>query len=884
MPSSQAAEELETASNIFDVEYELIVDFRFSKYILASDIFIYTLPDSTLIPLQPLFDALEFPILVVADPDELRATGWFIKEENVFELDLSNRSLYIGGRQVPFPAGAIIESDNFDLYADIELLSQWFPLNFLLNTGRLQLEISASEALPFEARRAREQLRSQVMARQPYAELPLLADNYQMLGLPTVDFSLANISNGDSLQTGYSVLATGDLLRMETRFVSSRSTADEINSSLVIRRKPNQPGERLLGVLDEVILGDISGSSDELIFKGGQGLGIDLQQSGSQTRRVFDEKVIEGDGPVGWEAELYRNGVLIDFQTVGADGRYRFEDVPVDYGENIFDVRLFGPQGQERNRRESVSVGDSMIPKGESYAHFNYVALGKEVLQRAGERLTEHKMAASWEYGLTDSLSIGFTSAIHEARFISDDSMSSNAPSALSKRSYQKIRLQKAFSTFSTGLDWVTQDGKGNAASLSAQTLLGGVSISLTSNHFRNFISERNTSLLLVNDTELRIAGVFSNGFTDPISYAITADQQNFIDDAFRQSISSKLGFRSYGGFVTLNTRYTLSDSAESLITGGASYFKRFGRNFRVRGGLSYNITDPSLDSAALSLTWSPNRKLMLQTQMDIDFSEGSENSYGVSGTWLFNSVALTFASSITEGGESSVMLRAEFSLGSNHNSSWSIRGGKHAQNGSALVKVFLDKDQDGEFSEGDEPLQGVKFKGRSEWQDQDTDLDGTVQLRGLSASSPTRLTLDENSLEDPFWRPQLIEVQLVSHAGGRQYINIPVVLTVEVEGTVSIEVNGVTRGIGGMPLYLVDSLGERVATVITEYDGYYYFSGISGGDYSLELDSETMDRLRVNPIEPIAFFADTIEGIVYMDEIVLSRIDGPQVVSNGEE
>ncbi len=59
----------------------LIVDVVLGGYRLASDIFLYASPEVTVVPLQALFDAVEYPIDV--DPLAAKAHGWFQRENNV---------------------------------------------------------------------------------------------------------------------------------------------------------------------------------------------------------------------------------------------------------------------------------------------------------------------------------------------------------------------------------------------------------------------------------------------------------------------------------------------------------------------------------------------------------------------------------------------------------------------------------------------------------------------------------------------------------------------------------------------------------------------------------------------------------------------------------
>ena len=69
---------------------------------------------------------------------------------------------------------------------------------------------------------------------------------------------------------------------------------------------------------------------------------------------------------VGWDAELYRNGQLLAFAENRADGRYEFIDVPLLYGQNRFEVVLYGPQGQITARCEVGPCWPGLDPAQEN--------------------------------------------------------------------------------------------------------------------------------------------------------------------------------------------------------------------------------------------------------------------------------------------------------------------------------------------------------------------------------------------------------------------------------------------------------------------------------------------------------------------------------------
>lgn len=104
----------------------------------------------------------------------------------------------------------------------------------------------------------------------------------------------------------------------------------------------------------------------------------DVQTSGLRSRIVrgavvtnqpfirssaFDFEEIVGELPEGWEIELYDAYGLLDFGEADPFGEFRVA-LPLRYGQNPFDMVLYGPQGEVVRRRRTIRVPFSRIPAG----------------------------------------------------------------------------------------------------------------------------------------------------------------------------------------------------------------------------------------------------------------------------------------------------------------------------------------------------------------------------------------------------------------------------------------------------------------------------------------------------------------------------------------
>ena len=114
-------------------------------------------------------------------------------------------------------------------------------------------------------------------------------------------------------------------------------------------------------------LGDVSMVSTPLVSQSTVGRGGFVTNRPIDRPDSFDRTSFRGELPTGWDAELYRNGQLLAFADTRADGRYEFIDVPLLYGQNRFEIVLYGPQGQIRRDVKVIPVGLDSIPPKKTY-------------------------------------------------------------------------------------------------------------------------------------------------------------------------------------------------------------------------------------------------------------------------------------------------------------------------------------------------------------------------------------------------------------------------------------------------------------------------------------------------------------------------------------
>jgi len=164
-----------------------------------------------------------------------------------------------------------------------------------------------------------------------------------------------------------SVAAAGEIasLSYDAMLLTDRNGVPQ---SLRVRTYRSDPEGGLLGPLNAThfALGDVGGASNRLLSSA-NGRGVEVTNRPLLSPAEFDRTRFEGEMPTGWEAELYRNGELLAFSRSDGSQRYFFDDVPLLYGDNRFEIVTYGPQGQQRSRLEQVNVGQNQVPTGQTW-------------------------------------------------------------------------------------------------------------------------------------------------------------------------------------------------------------------------------------------------------------------------------------------------------------------------------------------------------------------------------------------------------------------------------------------------------------------------------------------------------------------------------------
>ena len=256
-----------------------------------------------------------------------------------------------------------------------------------------------------------------------------------------------------------------------------------------------------------------------------------------------------------------------------------------------------------------------------------------------------------------------------------------------------------------------------------------------------------------------------------------------------------------------------------------------------VRANATYRVTGPrkGFDDAQLTIERPLDDRSDLRFDIQHDGRERT-TTYEAGYVRQFRQLALRVGGTIDSKGSVGVTTGVTFSFGPDpfgHGVRFSNQ--KLAERGEAAVSVFLDENGDGVRSPGEQPLAGVGLTAGQFGSSEPTDKKGHAVIEGLDPYQKVLIGIDESTLPDPFLVPVGKGTVITPRPGVAAKIEIAVAPTGDVEG----EIHGLEdTPRGGIELELVDSAGKTVASVLSEFDGYFTFEKIPYGSYRVQLSA----------------------------------------------
>jgi hypothetical protein len=832
-----------TASWQANEDDALLFDVRVGALRVGNGVRGYQTDNGICVDMGDVIMAFDLPVRL--DKKSRRATGWLFEESRTMTIDRDANTVQIMNKSSALGANDIRDVPE-GWCVDTRILARWLNVEVKPDLSNALLVVTADRKLPFEMAEERKQRagKARPTAQFDLSALPQAKDPYRFWRAPSVDV-VASVNgrkdalDGFKLDRRYEIYASGEIAKasFDARLSSNNQGIPE---TLRLRAYRTDPQGGLLGPLKAThfAVGDVSTISSPLVVQNTAGRGAFVTNRPVGRPDSFDRTNFRGELPTGWDAELYRNDQLIGYVQSRGDGRYEFLDVPLQYGQNRFEIVLYGPQGQVRRDLQMIPVGPDSIPPRETYYWAAIQDAGRDLIDFGSldqQQFTGWRGGVGVERGLDPRTSIGaslFTSQYEGRR---DYYFEGSVRRAVGPALLELAAAGNARGGYALRAQMLGQLG---------QTLISGESVWLSP----DFRSERyDPDLRSTHSLSVDHSFKIGNKYV-PLSlqgaYKERVNGDSTLEGVARLSFNIKQITATTEIIWEQNKRAFGSDPPARLD----ALLRLNGRlgGLRLRGEAKFGLSgNAGFRESKLTGEWRAGEKADWRAELGYE-ATGKRGLLGAGYTRRFEKFALTGQVRAATDGAVSAGFSLAFSLGPDP------RGGgirfsseKLASSGQAYATVFQDQNADG-IRQPNEPVEkAVELTAGLSGRGDPTDAKGQTFIGGLTPYVPVLIGIDAGSLPDPFVQPANSGVVVTPRPGVPVMIELPLVSAGEISGTLLREGG---RVLSGLAIELIGKDGQTVKTTRSEYDGFFLFESVPYGQYRLRIAALSANVVRVNP------------------------------------
>ncbi len=856
----------------FDIEeQELILQAKVDDLILGYFVVLQQ-ENKIYIGLQEFFDIIDFPI-VVNSTDRI-AKGWFIKETYNFELINASTSFDTVLISVKGKNERISKSRfNFtseEIYLDADVLFKLLEIEYIFNFNDLTIELIPSEKLPIQLTLARQARKSKSSSQTFSAQYPQVHRPYRLWSLPFADVQtlIRSRKNTNSISS-YSALGGGDLAYMTGTYYLSGDQDRPFNHFRLTMSKRSL-SNNLLGHLraTRFAFGDIAPTQTGGLGSSGQEVGVRLTNRPQGMIVNRNKTDFTGDALPGWDVELYRNSHYLAGMTVDESGRYEFFNQEVLFGDNDFTLVFYGPQGQREEITEKVSLTTG-----------NYTRRG-----------VIYDMSITQQNSQLFYLNERSSRSDEKPRRFNLNLVKNIGPSVSLETTYASYQFSDETrhnfiqSTFKTFL-YDTLFNATLAKDLNAgYSLYAGLSRGLGKHSFS--MSQVRTSSDYATNTgasEFRLlnsyslAGPMLSAKLLKVSYLTEGLFSQLGNDRNINKFRFKLAAKSGRFSVSHNLNYSEAQQKESpkdrFLDGSLNSNAFFGK-FSFRAGMTYDL-EPSRNIALKKISGLNGNLSWLATanlKLNYNYKLNPASNFGfhtIAASWRTKRYNLVSNINYSNSNSYSAIFGINFSLGY-HKQSSSLRMSSEriSNTGAIAARIYADENLNGRYDEDESLLEGARIHALQARKSADSNANGKIFMLGLPSDRLVDIELDSASFEDPFLVSSQPAFSLLPRPGLVESIEIPVVASGEVEGTIYLQTVNTkhVREAGYVPLVLQNIKTRDKYQTSSAYDGFFVFTQVPPGKYLVLVDADYLKRFNYIVAKPARKLVEvTGEGNVVM-------------------
>jgi hypothetical protein len=813
-------------------------------------------------PVSPAFDVYPYKntyLLSVTALNDVLQLGWtidrkipsLVSSENDGIAELCRFSIALPSTEGQ--SGLFWAQDDFDIYIDIAALPYMLGGSAEYKFSLLQLNIASD--IDFPGLRGPAVLPN-LVARSKLLPDRIVADQYRALTPPIVNYRLAGTYNSE--QSKARLVASGNaFFDVAHHATELRVNSNENNTQQFLRFSKNldiSGDEQAINFLRYEV-GDIQLQSDELIYRSKQAFGVSVFNFDPNYSRSFSQATIEETLLPGWRAQLFRNGQFLQEGFSNEQNRVVFEQIDTFYGTNLFEIKLYGPEGQQDVRYQTINVGTEQLTPGTLNYSFNISDAGKRFIDSdKQEALYDQNLSALLSYGLTQNATI--EASLHSLRGLDQ------------QQDFVSSALYVNFSNSALKTQWVKDLDAGSALFIGLNANVGkDLRANFNARYFNDFESDAYPeSRDIKAEARLRLVGKTS--WLEGVNWSSSIQHRSFNEQDDTNEVSLSLSKNLLGG--TVSSSFSYNDSTPDQSLRHRVFWSKNISGWQISNSLEWLPADNQEILNYYSVVrWPQQYTQFNESRIEYRATLEDKMLFSHRFNWRQDRFNFQFGGSLTDGGEWTVNLGIsgdiEYDTFEQQLNYYRPRGS--VANIHALA--YLDNNRNSIFDTGDDPLSDVGMKGNFAWRERRTDDKGNLQL--ATGTRSQSLQIDENSLSDPFMIPVDNLVLVNTHRGGINRVALPVVTFNDLEGAIYRSNNNSSRGVNSLAVQLVDEELNVVAETQTEIDGYFFFTRIPPGQYTLQLDAEYLESNQLTIANLPKFIDAPAEGdSVRLNDVLL--------------
>lgn len=862
-----------------DPEDQLLLELHSGAYKLGEPLRGYQAPKGGVcVDFADLIQALDLPVRL--DKKSRRATGWLFAEDQRFILDRDSNTVQTVNGAHGITPGAITDTAE-GWCIELAALTSWMGIRFKPDLGNLAIKIESDRKLPFleaiERRSRAARLRAPALAEFDLAKLPQAQLPYQSWRTPSVDVQVqAQWTKASGFNAQYEALAAGEALGMS--FTARLAGSDGlVPDSLRLRAFRNDPAGELLGPLQatQFALGDVETQRGALTGQSAYGRGAFISNQPLGRGARFGLTTLRGTLPAGWDAELYRNGELRAFQADRGDGRYQFDDVELLFGDNDFEVVLYGPQGQVKRDRSSMPVGQDNVTPGKTNYWAGVVDDGHDLIDLT-RTFRQPQTGWRWGVGVERGIDRRTTAGIEYQSLVLTGR----------RRHYLEASLRRGLGPMLLELSGAQQLGAGRALRADALGKLGPVRFDAQVIWVDGDFDSELVDAQQRRDYSLRLHSTLRMGnWRLPVEASVrqtltrngTKVNEWLLRGAFhlrRVTLTAELSRRSASGSLLAVAPGDLGTKLNLIGNTAIGPVRLRGTTRFGLGGASHGF-----EAAQLVAEGSIGGNSTLRGGFEYDATAG-KHEWMLGYVHQFKHFALRAEGRADNHGRTSLGLTLGFSLGPDPvDGGWRMARDRLAEDGQASIEVFRDENGDGYRQPGEAAVEGVSIEAGFRHSDQATNKSGRAVIDGLTPYVPVLVSIDGGSLPDPLLQPKGAGMVVVPRPGVSARVILPLSPTGEIEA-VLLGTDGEPRA--GVPVELVDESGRVVLTGASDFDGYLLYDSVPYGHYRLRVVAGSAAVLGVRAELGGALQIDRDHASLRLGRLRLVEAAPPPVVATG--